>query len=1069
MADDGVEYPEFFTEAGIIHTIELTNFMNHAHLKLDLSPNVNFLVGNNGSGKSAVLVGLVTCLGAAARFSNRSSKIGDLVRNGCHSATIRITLLNEGPEAWRPEAYGPRITIERRIVREGGGGYALRDVNGKKVSSTREELDNILEQFNLQVENPCTVLMQDASKMFLTSNKPEKKYELFLAATQLEQMKADLEETGSHLKLAESTVLTKQESLVDMEDKLKVLEGKVTLLKQVERHRLQVKEMRSKLAWAHVHVRETELESIEAEMMKTEEQHAKLVEGKAQRQAATDAMRKDQEKLQAKLEEHKTETHRLTLQSHAIEEEEKRFARQKATYEVELGDFKAEHARLRKRKDNLLDRIVKAQSTGRGDNKAAQYAKNLEKAKQKRATVDKLEAEQADLAARQPALEEEAKTDEEALLSLQHKLAALERELEKWDGEVRRFSAAAKDRVAAFGQTAPEVIKIIQANATRFKKRPIGPIGMSVTLLEEEWANAVDLEIGKQLDKFIVASVDDLKLLQSLTKGLKKPPQIIVANFNTPRYELRPQSLPPPKYKTLLSVIKIDDPICFNALIDDGKPDRTLLFRTYEEARQAMFFDNGLNGPDNVNEAFSLEKNMTFNITFGTQITKGHKTPTSNRLQLDFSAALENAKMRANDAKGRLGPVRAEYQQVKTRFDRTSKSVKHGEVRLAQIPTEVERLKSEIEELEKPPEVEPERAAEVASLQAGLPDLEEQMNTASASIKEAQDRLSDFLKTMEPVAARRRDMERQAGVIDGLLEATNKELDHLTNALNQNLQRIPRFDEALVKLEETKRQQNEKHVAQTQLVEEYCVKAQFFSKRPSEPVTTPPEIISTQIENMEAMIAQQQREDGLDQSVLDEYEAVKKAISELKATIDDTLYSINLAHNMLAVRAKTWVKFRNSVGHRTKMLFVAYLSYRNFQGDLVFDHKAKTLGITINPNRADTASGTRDTTTLSGGERSFSTVCLLLALWEAMESPFRAMDEFDVFMDAVNRRISMEVLLEAAMEKKHRQHIFLTPQQLQGVTLGPHLKIFRMKPAERNQRTITSMLNPNEGNHDDDE
>lgn len=48
--------------AGNIERLQVINFMNHANLEIDFNPGVNFIVGGNGSGKSAVLMALCFAL-----------------------------------------------------------------------------------------------------------------------------------------------------------------------------------------------------------------------------------------------------------------------------------------------------------------------------------------------------------------------------------------------------------------------------------------------------------------------------------------------------------------------------------------------------------------------------------------------------------------------------------------------------------------------------------------------------------------------------------------------------------------------------------------------------------------------------------------------------------------------------------------------------------------------------------------------------------------------------------------------------------------------------------------------
>jgi hypothetical protein len=69
-------------ENGIIEEVTCTNFMCHAHLSVMLGPLINFIIGHNGSGKSAVMTALTLCLGGKATATNRGHSLKDFIKEG---------------------------------------------------------------------------------------------------------------------------------------------------------------------------------------------------------------------------------------------------------------------------------------------------------------------------------------------------------------------------------------------------------------------------------------------------------------------------------------------------------------------------------------------------------------------------------------------------------------------------------------------------------------------------------------------------------------------------------------------------------------------------------------------------------------------------------------------------------------------------------------------------------------------------------------------------------------------------------------------------------------------------
>merc|ERR1712226_159737 len=109
---------------------------------------------------------------------------------------------------------------------------------------------------------------------------------------------------------------------------------------------------------------------------------------------------------------------------------------------------------------------------------------------------------------------------------------------------------------------------------------------------------------------------------------------------------------------------------------------------------------------------------------------------------------------------------------------------------------------------------------------------------------------------------------------------------------------------------------------------------------------------------------------------------------------------------------------------------------------LKVDVTRKQLGFTFGPDRRSSKVGS-----LSGGEKSYSQLCLILSLWYFMASPFRCLDEWDVFLDSVNRaQIGAELIKFASDHEGRIQFIFLSPQGAVEAPAnpGPGFKVFTL-------------------------
>uniref|UniRef100_A0A8C7ZGK8 Structural maintenance of chromosomes protein 5 n=1 Tax=Oryzias sinensis TaxID=183150 RepID=A0A8C7ZGK8_9TELE len=147
-----------FVEGSILR-ITMKNFLTYDYSVVCPGPNLNMIVGANGTGKSSIVCAI--CLGLAGKTAvlGRGDKVGLYVKRGCHKGSIEIELYKTGGN----------IVINREIHVENN--QSLWMLNGKHCN--QKTVEEEVKALQIQVSNLCQFLPQEKVGEFAKMSKIE--------------------------------------------------------------------------------------------------------------------------------------------------------------------------------------------------------------------------------------------------------------------------------------------------------------------------------------------------------------------------------------------------------------------------------------------------------------------------------------------------------------------------------------------------------------------------------------------------------------------------------------------------------------------------------------------------------------------------------------------------------------------------------------------------------------------------------------------------------------------------------------------------------------------------------
>ncbi|KAH7037584.1 RecF/RecN/SMC N terminal domain-containing protein [Microdochium trichocladiopsis] len=1024
---------------GAIVRVLVENFVTYERAEFFPGPNLNMVIGPNGTGKSSLVCAICLGLGYGPKHLGRASQIGEFVKLGRDVATIEIELQK------RPNDLSNHV-IRVDIKREDN--HRKWWLNGK--DSTLGAVQKLTSKLHIQVDNLCQFLPQDKVAEFAGLTPVQLLHQTLRAAAPEEmlQWQAQLYELHKdHRKVKEqaSTVL---ETLANLQSRQEGLQADVDRYRERDAVQQRIEDLRKARLVSTYTVARQLFRDAKRRRQEASANYEKLQQSCGPSLTAIEDKRAYADAIQEVIHD------RETALAHAEKTGEQLLAavdRKQGDIKDVVGRLNGETETFQARKGDIA-KIRKALT----DTEAKLKKKPLPfdahewnaKIREQEQVLRQNEAEKRDVRSQLEDIKNLARRNKEE----RDQLLKQKSQLDSQQGQQLL-------RLRQMNSDAHKGWLWLQENQDKFEKEVFGPPMLTASVKDDRYSDLIQSLLGKDdFFCFVAQTRNDHKTLSEyIFKQLKLNVTIRTCGNSFASYKA-------PLSSSELEALGLDGGFAIDYL--DAPEPVLAMFCAEKKLHTSLLSLHEINDAQ-YNQITQHEQiaawatGMTMHrISRRREYGPGATSTTTrqiNKGQYWTDQPVDNSETvrletRLKELEEDFNKLKAENNTKKEQLDEMASDAKSVQERIDDLRAQ----KSELQQAHTLYEALPHR---LAADKKKLEDAQELLAACRERVFDLRlqkdqitiDKARLVLKHHEHLAqikqAQQALLEARIRLVEAQSDARGLE------AKNSEINKLLEEEEAKIKQLDLEADRN-KLDAQEALA---TVRAALAEEEDSSAVMArlnamaegrSPEDLGMEIGAEEAKLELMQ---GLDPGVVRQFEKRAKEIEELTRRKDAQTGKLDsLTSQIQQVRAKWEPRVDELIG-KINDAFSYNFEQISCAGEVGIhkdeDFEQWAIEIKVKFRQNETLQQL-DQHRQSGGERAVSTIFYLMALQSMAQAPFRVVDEINQGMDPRNERMVHERMVEIACREHTSQYFLITPKLLTGLRYDERMRVLCIASGE---------------------